>query len=88
MLRREQEEYDTEQLRHEKESETIRKPSEWLCKAAQPNDTAIRRQEHYSEWLATQNILDQMRESDMSSVATVVTDVFRKNWIMNAKEIS
>ena len=65
MLRREQEEYNTEQLRREKESETIRKPSERLRKAAQPSDAAIRRQEHYREWLATQNILDQMRESDL-----------------------
>ena len=60
MLCQEQEEYDTEQLQCDKESETIRKPSEQLRKAAQPNDVAIRRQEHYREWLATQNILDQI----------------------------
>ena len=43
----------------------IRKPSEQLRKAAQPNDVAIRRQEHYREWLATQNVLDQMWEVDI-----------------------
>jgi hypothetical protein len=60
MLHQEQEEYDTEQPQHEKESETIHKPSEQLRKVAKPNNMAIRRQEHYREWLATQNILDQM----------------------------
>ena len=60
----EQEEYDTEQVRRSKDGENAH------CSSKRQRDISLMgkevcRREHYREWLATQNVLDSMRNSDI-----------------------
>jgi hypothetical protein len=42
-----------------------RRESTWVRKETHQNYREIRRREHYREWLATQNVLDSMRQADL-----------------------
>jgi hypothetical protein len=64
-LKEEQQEYDTEQSRRKMESETTCWSYNRLQDALQMKAKEIRCREHYHEWLATQNILDNIRKADI-----------------------
>jgi hypothetical protein len=59
-LCREEERHDV-QRRHAKKY----KKEKEIHKAQRFSEAYMRRQEHYREWLATQNILDSMRKADL-----------------------
>ena len=60
----EQEEHDAEQVRCSKEGENIYRSSK-RQRDISLMGKEVRRQEHYREWLATQNVLNSMRDSDI-----------------------
>ena len=61
----EQEEYDAEQIRRNKDGENARRSSKCQRDILLMGKEVCRR-EHYQEWLATQNVLSSMRNSDIS----------------------
>ena len=60
----EQEEYDAEQIRHNKDGENAHHSSKRQQDISLMGKE-VHRREHYWEWLATQNVLDSMRNSDI-----------------------
>ena len=60
----EQEEHDAKQVRHNKEGKNICHSSKHQQDISLMGKE-VRRREHYRGWLATQNVLDSMRNSDI-----------------------
>ena len=63
----EQEEYDTEQIRRNKDGENARRSSK-RQRDISLMGKEVRRREHYREWLTTQNVLNSMRHSDIRAM--------------------
>ena len=63
----EQEEYDAEQIRCNKDGENVRRSSKRQRDISLMGKEVCRR-EHYREWLAMQIVLDSMRNSDIRAM--------------------